>query len=378
MDTLGHYLCDGRKFTSKIQACIHSTKVKKPIEWVFHQDVFSTYPWWIEPEESLDELYDRRARELREQYDYLILSYSGGADSHNIAMAFLRQGLLIDEIITNHMSEITKGATSLDASSTSASNFAAEHELQTMPRLRELKEKMPRTKFTLLDVSKCVIDGVKETDDESWVLGRSDHLTVGQAFRYNYFHFGDIKRKFDAGKKVAIITGIDKPKTKIADGKFFVFFNDTTSNITPIDDYKGYYDNVTIELFYWARTTARLVCKQAHTIKKWVEANPQAKALWMSDDFKTMRLVQERALRSIIYSTWDAGWFQADKSSMWWHSEFDDWFHGNEAFKREHFIWQRGLDYLATAAEDYVTTDSLGRPDNLQPFTQFYYVGEIK
>lgn len=378
MNTLGYYLCDGHVFTSKIRACIYATAHKKPIKWIFHQDVYSTYNWWSEPEESLDDLYDKRARELREQYDYLILSYSGGADSHNIAQSFLRQGLFIDEIVTNHISAATKTSTILNPNATSSSNFSAEHELQTIPRLRELQSQMPRTKFTILDVSEPVIQGIKKNGDESWVEERTDHLTVGQAFRYNYFHFSNVKKQFDNGKKVAIIVGIDKPKIKINDNKVFVFFSDTTSNITPIDNFKGYYDNVNIELFYWSKTTAKLVCKQAHVIKNWIQSNPRAKAIWMSDDYKTMRLVQEKLLRNVIYTTWDASWFQADKSSFWWHSEFDDWFHNNDNFKTERVIWQKGLDHLATAAGDYVTKDYLGRPDNLQAFTQFYYIGNLK
>jgi hypothetical protein len=377
MNTLGYYSCNGQKFYSKIQACIYSTSVGKPIQWVFHQDIFSTYPWWIEPEETLDELYDKRARELREQYDYLILSYSGGADTHNIAEAFLRQNILIDEVITNHVTDLTKSATILDERNTSASNFAAEHQLNTLPRLQYLKERMPHTKFTLLDVSSNVISALKDVGDESWVEDRSDHLTVAQAFRYNYFHFKELKNNLDKGKRVAIITGIDKPKTKIIDSKFFIFFTDTTANITPINDYKGEYDNVNIELFYWSRDCARMLCKQAHVVKKWVETDPKVQQAWHSTDYKTLRLVQERLLRSIVYTTWDNSWFQADKSTFWWHSEFDDWFHKNNQFKQEQVIWQRGLEHLAKAAGDYVTYDYLGRPDNLKQFTQFYYIGNM-
>ena len=103
---LGYYRCDGIDFQSKVNALLHSKAVNQPVEWMFHQDVFESYPWHIEPSETLDQLYDRRAKELRKQYDYIILSYSGGADSHNILESFIRQKLHIDEIVINHITTI--------------------------------------------------------------------------------------------------------------------------------------------------------------------------------------------------------------------------------------------------------------------------------
>ena len=80
------------------------------MDWIFHDDAFSKYPWHIEPEASLDQLYDARARQLREKYDYVVLSYSGGSDTHNILESFIRQGLHIDEIVTNHMTTATQAS----------------------------------------------------------------------------------------------------------------------------------------------------------------------------------------------------------------------------------------------------------------------------
>ena len=98
---LGYYTVGNREFFSKIQACIHATTTNQDPIWHFNNDVFNNFDWTIEPSETLDELYNARARQLREEYDYVALSYSGGSDSHNILMSFLRQGLHIDELIIN-------------------------------------------------------------------------------------------------------------------------------------------------------------------------------------------------------------------------------------------------------------------------------------
>ena len=67
---LGYYSCNNLFFNSKIEACIYGTAHKQPVKWHFNDDIFDNYPWHIEPAETLDELYDRRAREIREKYDY--------------------------------------------------------------------------------------------------------------------------------------------------------------------------------------------------------------------------------------------------------------------------------------------------------------------
>jgi len=127
---LGYYSIGLQNFASKIDACILGTKVidrlnlnVNPfniVKWHFNDEVFDNYDWRVEPEESLDELYNKRARTLRDQYDYIIISYSGGADSHNMLMSFLRQGLFVDEIVITHMNKAMKDYAVIDPDNYSA------------------------------------------------------------------------------------------------------------------------------------------------------------------------------------------------------------------------------------------------------------------
>jgi diphthamide synthase (EF-2-diphthine--ammonia ligase) len=103
-------------------------------------------------------LYDLRARQLREKYDYLILSYSGGADSHNVLMSFIKQGIHLDEIVVNTMEKGNKKSTSINNKNVQATNAAAEHELQTVPRLKEAAALIPRTKITICDLTDYLFD----------------------------------------------------------------------------------------------------------------------------------------------------------------------------------------------------------------------------
>ena len=371
----GFYRCNGKNFPSKVNALIYSKLVNKPAKWVFHDDIYSKYDWSVEPTESLDELYDCRARQLREKYDYLILSFSGGSDTNNILESFIRQGLHLDEIVTNHISRVTKSTTILDASNTQSSNFAAEHELHAVPRLQYIHKNLPRTKITVLDVSDVVFNGIK--DDVSWVLDKNDHLSIGQLFRYNYFHFGDMKRQFDKNIKVAIITGTDKPRTYIEDDMFYLYFQDSVANITTIDDFNKDYTNITNELFYWSAETAPMICKQIHVIKRWLEANPDKQDYWRNITAEKIRLYHERFLRPLLYTTWDNSWFQADKSTNWWNTEFDTWFRTDKEFEQKYQLWQQGITWLADKLGHLVETKN-GVPDSFVKFRKVYKIGQMK
>ena len=144
---IGYYECNNVFFYSKVKASIYANTVKKPIKWIYNDDLFSIYNWRKEPNLNLDELYNKRARQLREKYDYLILSFSGGADSYNVAMSFIRQGLLIDEIVTNHLTKGAERITILDTSVIDPWNLNAEYYLNAIPRLKEIEILSPKTKI---------------------------------------------------------------------------------------------------------------------------------------------------------------------------------------------------------------------------------------
>lgn len=372
---VGYYRCNGVDFASKVDALLYAQLYKKPVEWIFHQDVFEKYPWHIEPEANLDSLYDQRAREIREQYDYIIINFSGGADSYNMLSAFTRQNLHVDEILVNHLETVTERKNVLNNNVKDAWNLNAEYRLQAVPRLQELSDKLTRTKITSIDVSDLILDTVAGYKDPKWVLHRHDHLSPAMPVRYNYFYYSDIKKRFDKNLKIAMVHGTDKPVTKMHDGDLYLYFNDTATNITS-DKYNNEYSNVKTELFYWSPSTMPMVAKQAHTIKKWLETNPHQQQYWTDADFSKTRLIHETVLRTVVYSTWNTDWFQANKSTTWWHSEFDLWIFSDPTFERELQGWRRGLDYLAKMLPDYIVYRK-GVPDGLKQFTQRYRIGKV-
>jgi hypothetical protein len=95
---LGYYLVDNEIYYSKYQTLLTASKHNKQVKWFFNEDVFIKFPWNVEPEESLDDLYRQRAQDLRDQYDYIRIEASGGSDSTNVIFSFLLNNIHLDEI----------------------------------------------------------------------------------------------------------------------------------------------------------------------------------------------------------------------------------------------------------------------------------------
>jgi len=372
----GYYKCGHKEFGSKVDALLYSKIVNKKVEWIFHDDVYQAFDWSTEPAGSMDDYYNLRARELREKYDYIIISYSGGADSENVLQSFVRQGLLVDEIITNHLTKANRSIAVADVNNTHSWNFASEHELQTVPRLKWISDNCPKTKITLLDVSDVIIDSV--TDDQSWFLGKNDHLAPGQLFRNNYWYFNKLRQEFDKNRSVGIITGGDKPRTFIENDILYLYFLDSVANITTINDFNSNNDNIKTELFFHGATTAPMIAKQVHVIKRWLEANPDKQEYWRNITPEKVRLYHERFLRPLLYpTTWDNSWYQVDKSVSWWHTEFDTWFRTNPEFARQKELWDKGIMWLADKLGNLVETKN-GVPDTFVKFRKVYQIGTMK
>ncbi len=386
---LGYYLVGHREFDSKIQACFFALEIGKPVQWVFNNEEFSKWDWKTEPQETLDQIYDRRARQLRERYDYIVLSYSGGSDSHNVLMSFYRQGLHIDEIITNTMTKASKQAMTVDLNNTDAYNAPeAEHQLQTIARLKEIATWMPKTKITITDCSDALFEELENAGDASWVLTKREGLNPAGMTRFNFLHFSEVRKQFDKDKKIAVVVGIEKPRTHIHRGELYMAFADRSANMITVNEHLREYPNSTVEFFYWTPDMPELLIKQGHAIKRWLEAFPENQELWnvRAVTNKMYRLVHDKMLRTILYTTWNPEWYQAKKAVYDWYSEFDGWFIDLYKDTRAGQVWLEGINYVKENLKPFLKSSQLeiinNQPvefvDGLQVVSHTYNLGPIK
>jgi hypothetical protein len=154
----GCYIVNGKKYINKLEA--YNTALTNGVwpHWNFFEEQFSKKNWTVEPKESLTELYNQRARNIRNEYDYIICWFTGGSDSDNIVHSFLSQGLHIDEIWhRSTLSRHSRRDEGLDAF-----NAANETRLAVIPRLKEYQSRYPwwKPKVNIFDITELSIKNV--------------------------------------------------------------------------------------------------------------------------------------------------------------------------------------------------------------------------
>ena len=149
----GYYLVNGTKTFSKFEAWQLSGNDIDKIQFIFNDDVFGAIDTTKEPEEDIYELYRQRAVQLRKDYDYIVLIYSGGVDSHTVLETFLDNNLKIDEICTFSNNDVQA----------KTEKFNQEIYNAAIPFVETLDLKKLGTKFRLVNIGQMVIDQLSDT-----------------------------------------------------------------------------------------------------------------------------------------------------------------------------------------------------------------------
>lgn len=324
-DRLGYYRVGWKKIPNKTLALIEQKRTGYEIEWIFNDDVYGTIDWTVPVDTPLMELYKRRAQQLREQYDYLVLYYSGGADSTNVLHAFMDNNIFIDEIVM-HLPEAVKST--LNDKDTSNLNYYSEVEYAAVAHLKKFKNSLhPNTKIRTNDFSKTGIELLNKDDwfeDSPLCLSVSISGILRQITQeYDGYHL----RLQEKDKSIAYVLGIDKPLVYFDGMNYFCYFMDTGTYhyISPVDFNKAGANNVATEFFYWTPDMPEIVVKQAQEIKKNCEQNTWAK--FMASEALTRHISEYRpVLHPVIYPDYACEQFQTEKPSTHIMRPMDNWF----------------------------------------------------
>ena len=310
----GYYSVDGRRFYSKVEALECSIRINAPIQYHYNDAEFLAADWRQEPRESLAELYQRRAHQIRTQYDYIILFYSGGADSHNMLEAFVSAGIKVDEIASFH---------SYAADNDLCSKFNREIFETAIPYITQLKQQnriLVNTPHRLIDMSDIIIKFSQEINwlDFPYMSNSSISINnVARAFLRKYIT--DWKKIIDSGSRLCLVWGHDKPRV-MHDTQFYLQFLDIFDNcVSTINQHNvmpGYFD----EMFYSTPDLPELIIKQAHTIKKFLEIAPESHPFLTHYVTGLGNVIKHRA-----DNTWNSFWLTQDGQSYllypWFNSK---------------------------------------------------------
>ena len=257
-----YYDEDKKTFPNRIQAVKHQLETGKKVYLYYYDEIYDKLNWKIEPPESLQYYYKEQAQRIRDQYDYVVLCYSGGYDSTNILETFHFNNIKLDKIVC-------VGALSQDSHSGVDENHNGELYYNSFPYLKELG----------LESITQTIDYTQMFDDVSqfsvYELGDTWIEEIGSKYSPHNWFWRDLDRyvipESQKDKKIGIIFGADKPymySNPIRGTHYSSFcFQDT-----PITSYGRFNPNKRFNTdyinFYWDPTYPFILLKQLHELKK--------------------------------------------------------------------------------------------------------------
>lgn len=337
----GVYHVGDQVFFNKIQALICADATGIHPTWNFHDETFSKFNWTREPEQSLDYFYKLRCEQIRDKYNHIVLHFSGGSDSHNILTYFWLNNIHIDEILVAAPIEYYEKFT-VASLSDNPKDLHNEWFNVIKPDLKWIKENLPRTKITLYDYTK---DMLEFNIDQDWVYHAGEHCNPNIVNRIH--RYSSIDQNVYDKKNVGHIYGIDKPLVFTNEGFWYFAFLDSTLSIqSSLKPVYQTHTHVNVDNFYWSPDLPQLLIKQAHLVKKFFEINTHLNNLaTFKNRTPSNRHAYQDIVRNIIYPYWRRNIFQNKKSSKVFFKEFDQWFF-DMASDDAKIRWHEGLNFI--------------------------------
>jgi len=355
IDDLGFYTVGTEKFYEKIPALFRAQQLNVDPVWNFNDAVFQATDWKTEPTQTLDELYAERARQIRDEYDYVLMFLSGGADSTNMFYAFVNNGLHVDEVVASAplsgLRDWKSDPTNQDVTNTIDETFHTQ-----LPFMQKIKDNYPKIKVTLHDYFEDMLN----YEPDMWLLKCNDWLHPTMAGRYNLDRYTYLKHIAESGKKIAIVQGIDKPAVVRYKNNFLISFYDTV--------YSNKYNSVNhpntfAVFFYHSPQLPQLIVKQAHETAKFLmtPAGSEAYSAMRFNDEKGNKSafnpighvfkevnggVYERGIVPAIYPAIKKLSFQAQKPDRMFLGRHDAWFYNLHSGTHAAQMMQSDLDNL--------------------------------
>lgn len=344
------------------QYCLENNIPVEELYFNFNDDSTCQLDWTVEPAESISSMYARRARQLRENYDYIVLLYSGGIDSHVMLHSFLDNGIHVDEIMTFCNLEF------LDKSA----KFNQEVFKVAVPYIESLNLK--DTKVNLYDVGKLIQESYGNIEHlnrflymtngtmSTWTIAvRSAWLKLRQSHQLELAKLG---------KRIAYVWGMEKPVIMLDNGRHAFKYYDYTPDFAS----KNYFSkvlygqelkNFTDETFFVCKEFPEISIKQGHLVVnellKMDSADPRLVGLenlantgpyvehQSSKNFETGKWLKKAAIEKIIYPDAPHEKFGDDKikgSTIF--TSRDSWF-----FRSKHPNRNRFVEHVKKAMRDH-------------------------
>lgn len=375
--TSGYWKVAGRSFFEKINCLKYASKIKNyNVTYHLFDSAYASLDWTKEPTHSLDELYKLRAQQIRDKYNYVMLAFSGGADSLNVLNTFIENNIHVDEVVSYYpIKAIEKLLPTFNENDRSAENNIFEYVKAAKPKLEWLAKHRPNIKITIIDPTEFVQELILSDTPEKLVK-------YGQTF--TVLNAGEIqlsrmlKSYSEKYNNACCIYGIDKPTLRYdpIKNRIGVCMGDFAHNKCKfvIDGYRPI-----IEPFYSTPDMPEIAHAQGKAVSKLLlpmlnekHRIPAVQALLEPTLFSLYKIDEHTdIIKKILYKNWNPEIWQCSvKPVNHFKLEYDSWFHDTnlidnrtkDFFRGQHKNWVYNVD------DHFIRKDANGIPIGFRPY----------
>lgn len=382
----GYWKVNDHCFFNKSECYKYATSVQNfNVTYHFFDEAYQSLDWSKEPEESLDQMYLRRAKQIRDKYNYVILCFSGGADSSNILNTFLNNNIKIDEIMVYYPGKaIEKLKGGFQRWNTNPDNLMFEYIECVEPVLKRLAVTHPEIKITTLDFTETAIDMVRGNNLHklaqaglSTTINFAGPYMVTDTLRTRKENFG-------------VVWGVDKPRIcyNTVTDSFYTYFLDGVimmgRNAESFDNF-----NNGIEYFYHTPDMPEIVLKQSWVIKRHMMEVKARSARFYEECILPRSVTAKDPLfvacdvfdtelsyfEQLIYKDINFGQFQADKQTSLFYLETGSWFFKTNLVDNKDRSYFDGQvkEYIHGIDKEFLIYDRNLKVSKLKPVTTKFY-----
>lgn len=313
----GYWKVNGVEFDNKIRAVLSAQQQNlgpSNITYHYNDTWWDQHDWSVEPNESLDQLYLRRAKQLRETYDTLILRFSGGSDSVNILKTFVDNNIKLDVVV---MSVWALG----DPDNTIVPNNIEKVKL-AFPMIEQLQAQGTELKVFVSDSSQLMST---LGDDLEWFLKiDAPRFSVIDITAHQIATVPELSQWNNP--RTGCILGVDKPQVWCKHEKiWYSKLNDVLHTMhTKCNE-------MIPEPFYWTADMPEITIKQSHVVKNFYQKNQHLMESSITDPTTKSIVGKKSRLIPLIYPRYFDD-VDLTKESLPYYDMTD---HGQD-YRREH------------------------------------------
>jgi hypothetical protein len=381
----GYWQVDGKRFFEKIECLQYASKIKNyNVTYHCFDQEYSSFNWADDTYSvNLDELYKRRAQQIRDKYNYVMVAFSGGSDSRNILDTFLENNIHIDEIVSYYPIRVSdKLLSNFDINNKSAKNNIFEYYLACQPTLKEISAKYPNIKITIIDYTEPVLDIVANDQAEKLVKYGT---TLGIYNAGERILSEMLKTYSEKYNNACCVYGIDKPSIRFdfrTDRMGFCISDFSHNKCRFVID--GY--QPVIEPFYTTPDMPEIFFAQSQAIKRYLmplimkepTVIPSMRELFRNTNHTDIKIIESHCdvIKSILYKNFNPTIYQTDKPrTQLLGQDSDAWFHETglvdkktiDYFVGQYKNWSHGID------ERFITRDEYGYALAWKPYSTKTY-----